>query len=128
MRVTQRLGLLAAGITICACGGAESTALGTFTGRYTLVMVDGQGLPFRAATAFTVRGDVNIKNGGRYTLTQVDSTAAGAVSTISANGQWSLQENAIALIEDAGGLQLGVISSDSLRMTYRSHENLYVRK
>jgi hypothetical protein len=125
----KRLGLLAAALTMCACGGAESTALGTFTGRYTLVMVDGQGLPFRAATAFTVRGDVNIRNGGHYTLTQVDSTAAGAVSTISANGQWSFQENAIALIEDSGGgLQLGVISSDSLRMTYRSHENLYVRK
>jgi len=124
----KRLGVLAAAITICACGGAESTALGTFTGRYTLVMVDGQGLPFRGATAFTVRGDVDIRNGGRYTLTQVDSTGAGAVSTISANGQWALQENAIALIDDAGGLQLGVIASDSLRMTYRGHENLYVRK
>ncbi len=124
----KRLGVLAAAITICACGGAESTALGTFTGRYTLVMVDGQGLAFRGATAFTVRGDVDIRNGGRYTLTQVDSIGAGALSTISANGQWALEENAIALIDDAGGLQLGVIASDSLRMTYRGHENLYVRK
>jgi hypothetical protein len=128
VRVMKRLGLLVAGITLCACGGADSTALGTFTGRYTLVLVDGQVLPFHGALAFTVRGDVNIKSGGRYTSTQVDSTAAGALTTITANGQWSLQENAIALIDDAGPLQLGVISSDTLRMTYRGHENVYVRK
>ena len=113
---------------LCACGGAESTALGTFIGRYTLVLVDGQSLPFRAGTAFIVRGEVNVKSGGRYTSTQVDSTSAGALSTVTANGQWSLQENAIALIDDAGPLQLGVISSDSLRMTYLGHENVYLRK
>jgi len=124
----KRTGLFLAAIVVCSCKGADSTALGTFIGRYTLVAVDNQPLPFRGASAFVVRGDVDVRNGGRYTLTQVDSIGGGAVTTVSSVGQWSLQENAIALIDDAGPLQLGVIASDSLRMAYRGHENVYVRR
>ena len=124
----RRIGLFVGAIVVCSCHGTDSTALGTFIGRYSLVAVDNQPLPFRGASAFVVRGDVDVRNGGRYTLTQVDSIAAGAVTTISSGGQWALQENAIALVDDAGPLQLGVISSDTLRMAYRGHENVYLRR
>jgi len=115
-------------VSAWSCRSAVENAPGSVIGSYTLVTVDAAPLPFHGTAAFTVRGTVNLRNDGRYTLTQADSAAAGTVSNISAAGHWSLQENALALIDDTGPLQLAVVLIDTLRMSYRGHENVYVRR
>jgi hypothetical protein len=125
MRMVVR-SVFAALVLSASCHFTSDAALTGITGSYTLVRVDGSPLPFALASGFTVRGTLNMTNDAKFTLTQTDS-AAGGLTNFSLSGQWTVTENAIQFISSAP-LQLGIASIDSVRTTYRSHENLYVKR
>ena len=128
MRILERAVVAILGLATLSCRSSVETGLGSVIGNFPLVRVDGAGLPFQAGSIFTVRGQLDLRSDGRYTLTQADSAATGAVTNISSVGRWALQESAIALIDDTGPLQLGVATIDTIRMSYRGHDNVYARR
>jgi hypothetical protein len=113
---------------VASCGSALDTNAVGYGGVYSLIKVDGTALPFHGASAFTVRGAIDLKSGGVYSLTQTDSATTGALTAFSSSGGWSVTDNAVALVETDKSLLLGLLIGDSLRLTYRSHENVYVRQ
>ena len=111
-----------------SCSITSDATVTGITGTYKLVKVDGSSLPFSLTSSFTVRGQLDLAKGGRFTLTQTDSAASG-LSNFSSAGLWTVTDNAIQFIADSGPLQLGIaFGGDSVRTTYRSHENLYVKQ
>jgi hypothetical protein len=96
------------------------------SGTYTLMQLDGRLLPAAIATGFTARGAVELKGNNHFTVTQTDSVGGTPTST-SVSGSWTINDNAVQLIPDGGGLLLGVVAFDTLRMDYRGHTNTYVR-
>lgn len=112
-----------------SCSFTSDTSVTGLPGTYKLVQVDASPLPFALGSSFTVRGQLEMTSNAHYTLTQTDSAASG-LSNFSSTGQWTVTDNAIHFISnESGPLQLGVVLGvDSVRTTYRSHENLYVRR
>jgi hypothetical protein len=123
----KRIAVLVSLVAVAACRSTVDNAIGSATGNYSLVGVDGSGLPFRSGTTITVRGTIGLKGNGDYTLTQADSSTGGGVTNTSLNGTWSMTDNAIALIPSVGSLELGIATIDTIRLTRGSHQNLYVR-
>lgn len=111
-----------------SCSLTSDATVTGITGTYKLAKVDGSPLPFALASSFTVRGQLDLTKNGRYTLTQTDSATTG-LSNFSSTGQWTATDNALQFINDSGPLQLGIaFGGDSVRTTYRSHENVYARQ
>jgi hypothetical protein len=113
-------------VAIAGCRSTVENALGSPTGNYSLVSVDGSAIPFKAGTSLTVRGTISLKSSGDYSLTQADSATTGAVANTSSSGQWSLNDNALALLS-SGTIELGIVMIDSIRLGHAGHQNLYVR-
>src|SRR2546426_6717667 len=110
-------GLVVALLAACTTG-TDASNLG-LTGTFKLVAVDGSSLPFKSGSMITVRGTLSIQNNGRYSLSQTDSTAGTAAATTSSQGIWVIQDLALSLHPDAGGLFLGIwVPSDSVRLMY----------
>jgi len=123
----KRIGLAALVLGLGACHNSVESAIGSPVGNYTLTAVDGSSLPFKTGTTITVRGAIGLKGGGAYTLTQADSSTSGTVNNTSLSGTWSMNDNAIVLVPNAGSLELGISTIDTLRIVRGSHQNLYVR-
>lgn len=123
----MRIRALAAFVVAASCSGVLDAGGINPTGTYTLTRLDGGFLPAAIATGFTARGAVELKSNNRYTLTQTDSVAGTPTST-AFSGTWTITDNALQLIPDGGGLVLGVVTLDTLRMDYRGHSNIYVRQ
>jgi hypothetical protein len=122
-----RIRALAALVVVASCSSVLDAGGINPTGTYTLFRLDGGSLPAAIATGFTSRGAIELKsNDHRYTLTQTDSVAGTPTGT-SISGTWTITENALQLIPDGGGLLLGVVMVDTIRMDYRGHSNTYVR-
>jgi hypothetical protein len=100
-------------------------------GTYPLVTVEFSPLPYRGASAITLRGSLVLTSGAGYTLTQTDSalTAAAPVEFRS-TGHWSLTDNALVLHDNSGQLiYLGVVVGvDTVRVNFSSRTNTYVRQ
>lgn len=127
MRIVARFVFIALAATASCSITSDATVTG-ITGTYKLAKVDGSQLPFPLGSSFTVRGQLDLTKGGRFTLTQTDSAASG-LSNFSSTGLWTVTDNAIQFINDSGPLQLGIaFGGDSVRTTYRSHENLYTKQ
>lgn len=115
-------------VAITACRSSVESAYGSAIGNYSLITVDGSPVPFRSGTSVTVRGTVNLKNSGDYTLTQADSSTGGSVTNTSSSGKWSLTDNALALLPGDGSIELGIVSIDTIRLSHASRQNVYVRR
>jgi hypothetical protein len=121
---------IAAGVlllSVVACQSAVEGALGSPVGNYSLTAVDGSALPFKSGTTITVRGTIDLKSSGDYTLTQADSATTGSVANTSLSGTWSMNENALVLVPSGASLELGIATIDTLKITRGGHQNLYVR-
>ncbi|HTE46184.1 MAG TPA: hypothetical protein VK636_13115 [Gemmatimonadaceae bacterium] len=125
MRVVTR-SVFAALVLVSACFTSDATPTG-IPGTYRLTAVDAAPLPFNLGSAVTLRGQLDLRSGGQYTLTQTDSAAAGATN-FSSSGTWSVTDNAITFHDDVSTLLLGLALRDSVRLTYHSHTNVYVRQ
>jgi hypothetical protein len=123
----KRILFLVVLVAVAACRSTVDNAFGSSTGNYSLVAVDGSPLPITSGTTITVRGSVNLKGNGDFTLTQADSSKTGSVTNTSVSGTWGLTDNALALIPSIGPLELGIVTIDTIRLTHASHQNLYVR-
>jgi hypothetical protein len=123
----KRILVFAGLVAVAACRSTVDNAFGSSTGNYSLVSVDGSPLPFNTGTTIIVRGSVNLKGGGDFTLTQADSSSSGAVTNTSVSGTWGVTDNGLALIPSAGPLELGIVTIDTIRLGHASHQNLYVR-
>ena len=123
----KRILVLVMLVAVAACRSTVDNAFGSLTGNYSLVRVDGSPLPFNTGTTITVRGSLNLKGGGDFTLTQADSSTSGTVTNTSLSGTWGVTDNGLALIPSAGALELGIVSIDTVRLGHASHQNLYVR-
>lgn len=124
----KRIAVLVSFVAVVSCKSTVEDALGSPSGNYSLVAVDGSPIPFNTGTSITVRGALNLKNGGDYSISQADSATGGAVTNSASTGKWSLSDNALTLIDDSGPLELGIIISfDTIRLGHRNHQNLYVR-
>jgi hypothetical protein len=122
---------LAVFISLVAALGCQSSiddAFGSPVGNYSLISVDGSPVPFKSGTNVTVRGTVNLKSGGDYTLTQADSSTSGTVTNTSVSGKWSLTDNALSLLPGNGTIDLGIVTIDTIRLGHASHQNVYVRQ
>jgi hypothetical protein len=124
----MRFAVLAALIAVISCTSALESGPNSLAGTYVLVRVDDRALPAPIATGFTVRGTLELKGEARYTLSQSDSTSGGGVSTTSVSGRWTVENNALQMVQDGNILQLGIFILDTVRTDYRSHENVYVRR
>ena len=122
----KRMAVLGLLIAVSACRSSVENALGSPTGNYTLISVDGSAVPFKSGTSVTVRGTISLKSSGDYSFTQADSATTGAVTNTSSSGQWSLNDNALALLS-GGTIELGIVTIDSIRLGHAGHQNLYVR-
>lgn len=128
MTVCRGIALLVC-VAAAACIGSTITGPTTLVGNYVLISVDAASLPFHTATGLTLRGAINLKSDGHYALTQTDSATTGGVTAFSATGQWSVQDNAMTLIKDDGGvLLLGIFAADSVKLDLNAHHNIYVRQ
>lgn len=121
------LAVAAALVLSASCHVSTDASATGIPGTYKLTKIDASPLPFRLATGFTVRGQLDLQKGGGYTLTQTDSATSG-VSNFSSSGKWTVTDNAIQFVDGSATLQLGVAFGDSVRTTYRSHDNVYVRQ
>lgn len=125
----KRVAVLAVFVAAVGCESTVENSLGSPVGNFPLVAVDGLAVPANTGTSITVRGALSLKSGGAYTISQADSSASGAVSNSASTGKWSLSDNALALIDDSGPLELGiVVSFDTVRLSHRNHQNVYVRR
>jgi len=122
----KRIAALVSLVAIAACRSSVENALGSPTGNYSLVSVDASPVPFKSGTNVTVRGTITLKSSGDYSLTQADSATTGAVTNTSSSGQWSLNDNALALLS-GGTIELGIVTIDSIRLGHAGHQNVYVR-
>jgi hypothetical protein len=122
------IALAAAIVAAVACSDSGTSPIAG--GLYTLSSVDGAPLPVRGATLVTVRGSLELRADGKYTLLQTDSAITGAALTqFNTSGTWVLSDNAIVL---TGGselfLGLAIGSIDSVRLDFHSHSNTYVKR
>ena len=87
-------------------------------------------MPARGATLITVRGSLELRSDGHYTLLQTDSAIAGAALTqFNTSGTWVLSDNAVVLTGGSElflGIALG--SLDSVRLDFHTHSNMYVKR
>jgi hypothetical protein len=114
---------------VTSCVGALDVSPTGIGGNYVLISVDAASLPFHTATGLTLRGAIDLKSDGHYALTQTDSATTGSVTAFSATGHWNLQDNALTLIDDVGGvLQLAVVAADSVKLDINAHHNIYLRQ
>jgi hypothetical protein len=125
----MRLAVLSLFAVVTSCRATLDAGPTSVVGNYVLASVDGVMLPFHTATGLTLRGAINLKNDGHYALTQTDSATTGAVSASSATGHWNVEQNALTLINDIGGvLQLGVVFADSVTLDVNAHHNVYLKQ
>jgi hypothetical protein len=121
-----RIASIAALLLVASCSSVLDPGPNSPTGTYTLIRLDGASLPAPIASGVTARGTIELRTNAHYALTQTDS-AAGAATTTSVSGTWSITDNALQLVPDGGGLLLGVVFRDSIVMEYRGHQNVYAR-
>jgi hypothetical protein len=110
-----------------ACSFTSDATVTGIPGTYKLATVDGASLPFDLGSTRTVRGQIDLRTDGHYTLSQTDSGAAGATNYAS-SGTWSVTDNAITFHDDAASLLLGIVLRDSVRVDFHLHNNLYARR
>ena len=98
-------------------------------GTYPLAAVDASALPFSHGAASTLRGTLQMDGGGRYSITQIDSTSGSAAFTsFSSQGTWVLTNTTLQFSGDDGSFRVGSLFRDTVRITIASHTNTYVRQ
>jgi len=127
----MRLAGIALATAIVLASACGSDSLNPIQGGlFALTSVDGALLPVRGATLITVRGSLELRSDGHYTLLQTDSAIAGAALTqFNTSGTWVLSDNAVVLTGGSElflGIALG--SLDSVRLDFHTHSNMYVKR
>lgn len=127
-RVLAGLAIAAAAIAACSSGISEPGAGLPVIGTYHLVAVNNVPLPSATDSGIFVRGSLTFDPNLHFSITETDS-AAGATSTFTANGTWSMAGFSLTLRKPDASAFYGTATTmfDTIRIDLNGHSSRYAR-